>query len=276
MPDRTRLFPSTRAIWLALTQLVMACGGQAVDNANGADTTSTGDDATSAAGGTETAGTGSEPSEGTGGTEASGSASTVNAATTGTGTTGSERGLRDAALERAARFVNDYGVACAEVRQVTFAEADRPSAYPSRVLQTRGHPGPFWECGQIADDDEKFACWDRLACDFEWWNELDWSQWSTGATVLEIIGIPPERINVASTRLHSFPDPSDPSAAVIGLSSFYEQTFAEAGPPGSHDCGYYWYLDPTPDGVALVLSSPMAGDLDGGLAGFQLDLCLTE
>lgn len=276
MPTGTRFFSFNRAIGLALGQLLIACGGEAVNTANG-EHTGSGDDATNEAGGTETTGTSATVGNGAGGTgTSSGTVSSVSGAGTDTGTTGSSAELRDAARERAARFVNDYEVACAERKQVTFAGADATSAYPTRVLQSRGRPSPYAECAQLADADEKFACWDRLACDSEWWKELDWSQWSEGATVIEIVGVRPEQINVASTKYQSAVNPADPEGARIGYTSFYETPLEDPVPPGCHDCGYYWYLDPTPGGVALVLGPPMAGDLEGGLSFTELDLCLTE
>lgn len=289
MPTSTCLSPFDPAIWLALGQLVVACGGQAVNDGNKADTTGAGDDASEAAG-SETAGTGSDPGDdaggtptagtgsnlGTGGAETGGFTTSVGSVATDTGTTGSSAELREAAFERAARFVNDYGVACKESKEVTFPGADQTSAYPTRVLQTRGRPEPWALCGEIADADDRLLCMMNLACDFEWSNQLDWSQWSADATVIEIVGLRPEQINVAYSVFDTLPDPSDPDGPIIRLSSFYEQTFAEAVPPGSHDCAYWWYLDPTPEGVALVLSSPMAGDLEGELQFYELSMCLTE
>jgi len=125
-------------------------------------------------------------------------------------------------------------------------------------------------------DDEKFACWNQLACDSQWQNELDWSQWSFGVTVVEIVGLRPEQINVALTNFDALPDPSDPDAGIIRLSSFYEHPFAAEVPPGSHDCAYWWYLDPTPEGVALVIGPPMAADLEGNLPFYEFDVCRTE
>jgi len=271
MPTVIRFLSVESAIWLALGQLVVACGGQAVNDGHKPSTTGSAGDVTGEADVSDVTGTGSELGAGAGSTETA--TSSVGSVAT---TSGNQSESREAALERAARFVNDYGVACEARKQVTFAEGDSTSAFPTRVLQSRGRPGPWASCSEIADPDAKLACMQKLACDFEWWNQLDWSQWSADATVVEIVGLRPEQINVAATKLEALPDPADPNAPRIGLSSFYEQTFTEPAPPGSHDCAYWWYLDPTPEGVVLVLSSPMAGDLEGQLQFYELDLCLTE
>lgn len=277
MPSGTPLVSFEPAIWLALGPLVMACGGQTVDASNEADTTGSGDETTSEAVGSETAGASSTVGDGAGGSgTTSGTASTVSVTTTDTGTTGSSAELREAALERAARFVNDSAVGCKEEKVVTFSGADPNSAYPTRVLQTRGRPSPSTLCAEIADVDARVLCWQNLTCDFEWMDELDWSQWSSDATVVELVGLKPEQINLVHARFESRRDPADPNGPVIGFVSFYEQVREVEVPPGSHDCAYWWYLDPTPEGVALVLSSPMAGDLEGQLSSHILRLCLTE
>lgn len=240
------------ALVIACGPPAIACGGQAVDGAPGVETAESGSElAVSSAGGVSSSG--GESSSGTEGGRA-------------------DSEFREAALERAARFVNDYEVSCQHER-VTFPGSDYASAYPTRVLQTRGRPSPYAECGEIDDADEQLACWQGLACDFDWWNELDWSQWSPGATVIEVAGVWPEQINVARTTFESAPLPD---GSMVGYVSFYENPPPEPVPPGSHDCGYFWYLDATPEGVALVLGSGMAAEVEGALASTELNLCLTE
>ncbi|HEU5075653.1 MAG TPA: hypothetical protein VFU02_15780 [Polyangiaceae bacterium] len=272
--------------------LATGCGGQVEKDPNEGQTAKTGGDLGDDAGATETATTASHSTEGSGGAGAGGSGGTLGAdsgGSSGGGAGGGSAGgggaggggaggpaneQREAASARAARFVNDLGVPCKEWKQVRF-ETDEPSAYPTRVLQSRVRPGPYQQCAELADPDDRLACWEGLACDFDWWNELDWSQWSADATVVEIVGPRPERINVASTSLRVL-GPSGLTAQPIGLVSFYEHVWDEPVPPGCHDCGYYWYLDPTPEGVALVLGPPLAGDLNAGLSFTELDLCLIE
>lgn len=261
------------ALWVAWFQLSIACGGQSVVGSGGEETTGTGSDSGVDAGGTEATGTGSQASDGAGGGETTGTGGTLGAG--GSGAAGSSSMHRDAASARAARFVNDYGVACKESKLVGLGE-DPVSAYPTRVRQTRGRPGPYGLCAEIADADERLDCIVGLDCDFDWWNELDWSQWNAGSTVIEIVGPRPEQINVASSTVRAPPDPADPNGPRLALTSYYERLPEEGVPPGCHDCGYYWYLDSTPEGIALVLGPPLAGDLESGLSGFELDLCLIE
>lgn len=90
---------------------------------------------------------------------------------------------------------------------------------------------------------------------------------------MEIIGPRAERIDLALTTYRSFPLPN---GTKIGSVSFCENPPPKPAPPGCHDCGYFWYLDATPEGVALVLRPPLAGDLEGGLAFTELNLCLLE
>ena len=168
--------------------------------------------------------------------------------------------------------MNDFGVPCRHER-VTFLEHGDVSAYPTRVLQTRGRPAPYAECALNEGLEAEPPCWARFACDTAWWDAQDWSQWSPDATVVEIIGPRAERIDLALTTYRSFPLPD---GTKIGSVSFYENPPPKPAPPGCHDCGYFWYLDATPDGVALVLGPPLAGDLEGGLAFTELNLCLLE
>lgn len=250
---------SSRALLSAWFLLMSACGGQAVD----------------ASGKSETTGSGSNPSDATAGMQTAETGGSSGGAGGGGGATGSSSEHRDAARARAARFVNDPAVPC-DHQRVTFLESGAGSAYPVRVLQRRGRGSPYLECAEFAEFDERLACWQRLSCDFDWWNALDWSQWSPDATVVEVVGPRPERINVARTKFQSLPETD---GTRIWYVSFYEPMGTgppESTPPGCHDCGYYWYLDPTPDGVALVLGPPLAADLEGGLPFTELELCLTE
>lgn len=264
----SRIFSCPRALVIACSSLAIACGGEAVDGTRGAETAGTGSDLGDGATATEAGGTGSDVANAVGGVGTGGTGS--NFPDGAGGAVGSSPEQREAASERAARFANDSP--CKEEQRVSFGE-DQVSAYPTRVLQTRGRPGPYGVCAEIADADERLDCIQELNCDFDWWNELDWSQWNPGATVIEIVGVGPEQIRAVSTTLDSLPLPD---GSRIGYVSFYEQLLEDPVPPGSHDCGYYWYLDPTPDGVALVLGPPLAGDLEGGFSSIQLNLCLTE
>lgn len=264
------LFSYPLALLIASSPLAIACGGEAVDGTKRAETAGTGSDLGDGATATETGGTGSDVADAVGGVGTGGTGSNVPDGAGGA--VGSSPEQREAASERAAHFVNDHAVLCKEEQQVRFGE-DQVPAYPTRVLQTRGRPGPYALCAEIADADERLDCILELNCDFDWWNELDWSQWNPGATVVEIVGVRPEQINVADTTFQSLPLPD---GSRIGYVSFYERPPEDPVPPGSHDCGYYWYLDPTPGGVALVLGPPLAGDLEGGLSSVQLNLCLTE
>lgn len=265
----SRLSSYPRALVIACTALAIACGGEAVDGTKGAETAGTGSDLGDGATATEGGGTGSDVADAVGGVGTDGTGGSVPDGAGGA--VGSSPEQREAASARAARFANDSP--CKEQRRVSFGE-DQVSAYPTRVLQTRGRPGPYDLCTEIADADERLDCIMELPnCDFDWWNELDWSQWNPDATVVEIVGVRPEQISAVSTSLNSLPLPD---GSRIGFVGFHEQFFEDPVPPGSHDCGYYWYLDSTPGGVALVLGPPLAGDLEGQLSSVQLNLCLTE
>ncbi len=94
--------------------------------------------------------------------------------------------------------------------------------------------------------------------------------------MLEVAGVRPEQINVARTHFGDIPVPFDYSTPWIELYPFYQSPLADEVPPGCHYCGDWWYLDPTANGVGIVLSPAMAQHLEQHLSAYHLELCFTE
>jgi hypothetical protein len=68
----------------------------------------------------------------------------------------------------------------------------------------------------------------------------------------------------------------------ITKTSFYETASGTSGTerapgcPKIADCGYYWYLDATETGVALVVCPSMAADIRTYLSDLELSWCVVE
>ena len=188
-----------------------------------------------------------------------------------------------AALERALRFT--YGATCAEYDSLRLDETATKLGFATEIIQRDPTAWGATRCLQIGEETERKTCLSEMpdCSDSQVRDDLDWSQWPEHTTVIEIIGLAPEQVNPSSMGLYGVTDSdsdSRQSEIVLAYSGFYEEQQPHGAPPmappGSNECAYYWYLDATPRGIALVLSWNLAYDADADFPNTELTLCLTD
>ena len=160
---------------------------------------------------------------------------------------------------------------------------DRPlteRGYQTAMLQRGSGRGTLAGCLDMTNQVERDACtrafYDCLDAPY---SNLERVQWPAQAMVVEIQGLQPERVNPGPSDLYTYATSPSGDPETFWLRGFYHLAATFERPeivPGANACSYWWYLDATENGVALVVSADMTAFINGGLAQTKLSLCLTD